>query len=68
MSRLESVSGRILNEIASQTRNKAVRHLATEILRFEMENWKKERVHFTEHFEQLISQACPEDQRRDDSS
>jgi hypothetical protein len=55
MTRVISISKRILQEIDSEARDSVVKEVATAILEFEMENWRMEKVHFREYFDKLIS-------------
>jgi len=54
MTLIDSISKRILKEIDSQTNDPVVKGLAKEILEFEIANWRMEKVHFKEYFDQLF--------------
>lgn len=58
MALVVSINKRILQEIDSQTEDPAVKELARVLLKFEMENWKMERVHFRPYFEKQIELRC----------
>jgi len=50
----ESVSRTILKEIDALS-DPVVKDVARDILEFEIQNWKMERVHYKDYFENLIS-------------
>ena len=55
---LMTISQRILGEINSRTKDPILSELAKNLLQFEMENWKMEKVHFKDHYESVIEEKC----------
>ena len=52
------ISKKILEEIDAQIKDEIVRELAKNLLQFELENWRIEKLHFKEFFTNQLTIYC----------